>query len=433
MKLSEFTDKDGKPKWRTSWIEKSTGKRKFKQFRLRSDGTLWIRTQKAVKDAHGAKVASTDTDLLSNWQKLDAQLRSMGHTLDEAAKHALKIWSAKGESSAKEVLDDYVAQRLHAGAQKSTVSGVKGKVRRLLSAIPEAKLMQQPIREITTDQLKDAIKVRSLTLSVKGMEYERRKVRDFFSWCVQEDLVAVSPVPIAKKDTSRLLSAKTSSTVAIFTPIECRELLREAHAYGQSSIMAWVVLGLFCGVRPDSTFRVWRIKDKGVKELYEWKWDALHKALRSKESLLELHDKTGSRTQTLTPEAKVWIEWLISHYGIKNSKSAICGQNWAKTLKAFRSGWRDKHKVTRWPNDVLRHSFGTYRFLACDSLATVSNEMGNSPSVVEAHYYKKGVEPQDAEDFWNLTPKLLEDGYVVDTSKFKQPQAWHKDISHKTS
>lgn len=64
-----------------------------------------------------------------------------------------------------------------------------------------------------------------------------------------------------------------------------------------------------------------------------------------------------------------------------------------------------------WPQNAMRHSFGSYRLAQCHDAARVSLEMGNSAQMVFAHY-RELVKPKDAESFWKLAP-LTAPGNIV--------------------
>ena len=89
--------------------------------------------------------------------------------------------------------------------------------------------------------------------------------------------------------------------------------------------------------------------------------------------------------------------------------------------------------MSKWPTDVLRHSFGTYRMHTIQTVALLADEMGNSPTIIEKYYFQKGIDPTDVTDFWNLTPLLLDEEHKVDTRSYMQPREWHYAITHKLS
>ena len=60
-------------------------------------------------------------------------------------------------------------------------------------------------------------------------------------------------------------------------------------------------------------------------------------------------------------------------------------------------------KLIEWPQNAMRHSFGTYRLEEYHDAARVSLEMGNSPQMVFAHY-RQLVKPKDAKRYWAIKP-----------------------------
>lgn len=57
--------------------------------------------------------------------------------------------------------------------------------------------------------------------------------------------------------------------------------------------------------------------------------------------------------------------------------------------------------VPRWPADVLRHSFCSYRIAVTKSLDTVADEAGNSPSILKSHY-RRPLRHEDGLAWWSL-------------------------------
>src|SRR5208282_423189 len=53
--------------------------------------------------------------------------------------------------------------------------------------------------------------------------------------------------------------------------------------------------------------------------------------------------------------------------------------------RRFREAYR-KAGFMKWPQDVMRHSFGTYRLPILKSAEELALEMGNSPDVIFGHY-----------------------------------------------
>jgi hypothetical protein len=56
-----------------------------------------------------------------------------------------------------------------------------------------------------------------------------------------------------------------------------------------------------------------------------------------------------------------------------------------------------------WPQNALRHSFGSYHLARFNDAAKLALEMGNSPATIFRHY-RQLVKPKDAERYWKITP-----------------------------
>ena len=72
-------------------------------------------------------------------------------------------------------------------------------------------------------------------------------------------------------------------------------------------------------------------------------------------------------------------------------------------------------KLTKWPPNAMRHSYGTYRLAQCQDAARVSLEMGNSPQMVFAHY-RNLVKPREAERYWKIAPAPLDKKVIAFTT-----------------
>lgn len=75
------------------------------------------------------------------------------------------------------------------------------------------------------------------------------------------------------------------------------------------------------------------------------------------------------------------------------------------TETVYRDRLRDAAQAAgiTWSNNVLRHSFGTYRLAITRNAALVAEEMGNSAGVVRTHYANI-VSPAVATEYWAVVP-----------------------------
>lgn len=61
----------------------------------------------------------------------------------------------------------------------------------------------------------------------------------------------------------------------------------------------------------------------------------------------------------------------------------------------------------KWPQNALRHTFGSHYYALTKSISETAYEMGNSEGVVRRHYVN-AVEDDDCKRLWRLTPAIAE-------------------------
>ena len=66
-----------------------------------------------------------------------------------------------------------------------------------------------------------------------------------------------------------------------------------------------------------------------------------------------------------------------------------------------------KAKITNYPHNGIRHSFGSYHYELHRNEQLTASEMGNSPAVIFRHY-RDLVSPADAKRYFAITPRNLD-------------------------
>jgi integrase len=166
----------------------------------------------------------------------------------------------------------------------------------------------------------------------------------------------------------------------ILTPSQLSDLLTAA----VPSLRPLLVLQAFCGLRRAEAERL--------------SWSHIH--LADDPPYVEL---PGSVTKTsrrriceLQPCAVAWLKPLAGKAHT--------------TLGLTETVYRDRLRTAAqtaniiWSNNVLRHSFGTYRLASTRNAALVAEEMGNSAAIVRTHYANI-VSPAVASEYWALVPE----------------------------
>ena len=142
---------------------------------------------------------------------------------------------------------------------------------------------------------------------------------------------------------------------------------------------AYLVLCLLCGLRPNEARQTtWEdiSTDRGMVEV------------RSAASKMRRR-----RYVHLRPSA---IDWLrhCPRQELPLSKSGV---------RAFTHFAIGTLGLTRWPQDVLRHTCATYWLADIRDAGKVAHELGNSPGILMRHYCDL-VTKEQAEEFWAIRP-----------------------------
>jgi hypothetical protein len=104
--------------------------------------------------------------------------------------------------------------------------------------------------------------------------------------------------------------------------------------------------------------------------------------------------KTASRRVVpITGNLAAWLE------PIKRTGKVVSSKNLHVDVSALARALK-----IDWPNNVLRHSFISYRIAIVQSADQVALEAGNSPSIIFKHYRELTTEEQ-AEKWFGILPK----------------------------
>ena len=172
----------------------------------------------------------------------------------------------------------------------------------------------------------------------------------------------------------------------ILKPEEVVALLAHADKY---QLVPYITLGTFCGLR--------------VSELARLDWSAIDFTDRTIKITPEI-TKTASRRVVDIGEAAA--AWLAPY--VKKSGAVVDTVALRERLLEL----RHLAGLKRWPNNAMRHSFGTYALQAWQDANKVAMQMGNSARVCETHYKATGTKSAAAA-FWSLRPDQAAAGKVI--------------------
>jgi hypothetical protein len=184
-------------------------------------------------------------------------------------------------------------------------------------------------------------------------------------------------------------------SVVTLTNAQATKFLQAAATEKDWEVLTYLVFSLFGGIRPEEFRKV----SKGSPTL-DLRWEYL------KEDGLdvppELAKTRAGRTVDLDPVLSKWVDYIREKRG-KELAGSMPNRGWSKKW----SVWRKKHWEGKWPQDLLRHTFGSNHLARSQSKEITSRVMGNSPEVLDKHYWNWRTRKKEALVYWDLSPEVV--------------------------
>jgi integrase len=151
-------------------------------------------------------------------------------------------------------------------------------------------------------------------------------------------------------------SKRHKDEVSILSPGQITRLLQVC----ASELVPYIAICAFAGLRPSEAERL--------------DWRDIHLEAGQIEVKARNAKTRRHRLVPIQPNLKEWL----SLYRRETGRVIF-------SRRRFREAYR-KAGFMKWPQDVMRHSFGTYRLPILKSAEELALEMGNSPDVIFGHY-----------------------------------------------
>ncbi len=144
---------------------------------------------------------------------------------------------------------------------------------------------------------------------------------------------------------------------------------------------ALLAIGLFAGLR--------------TAELLKLDWRNIDLEARTVEVTAKVSKTRNARYVTISDNL---AEWLRSYW---KESGPVCPPAW----RWHRDAARKAAKLTKWPDNGMRHSFGSYHFAAHNNAALTATEMGHRGETRTLFgHYRALVKPKTAAAFWAIRP-----------------------------
>lgn len=420
---------DGSTAWRADWWEKDTRENDersksgyrhcSKQFPTRKQLVKWIEAEQRIraKQRKMVKMSEKRGDSVVTLSRLTpAERAAVAQAIEtirkaggrvEAIADASKSYATNQLTGAKKTVAEIVEEHLSLLRKTGRPASIRDRKHNLKSFV--ARYGGELASTITPTMIDDW----TLETDKQPTQASRwRAIRALFNFAVGRGYMEETPTRWATK-----INQKVPDEIAILSPEDAEEVLRRAIQM-EPRLVPYLAIGIFAGLRPEN-------------ELGRLDWSKIN--LKAKTiTVIGKNSKTSKkRSVPISDNLAAWLETVPEAerkgqiYYYRRALRRVLGQEQEARAKRraeieARAEQRTGRKyfgpmpaakpeieVMRWGQDIMRHTFGSYRQALIQNINQLCEEMGNTPHIARAHY----LDPPDAEGaakFWAITPASVE-------------------------
>jgi integrase len=345
-------------------LPKLGGGRNRRFFKDKAEAQTFLQLAEVQRENYGTAALSISDALRVEAIECSELLQPYRKTLRDAAKfYVAHLKAITGSRKVSEVVADLLAARTADGMSARYLGDLRVRLGRFVQFFGE-----EMIAGISAPRIDEWL--RSLGVGPVTRNTFRRRLAVLFSFAKRRGYVSENPVA----DVERAKERETEA--AILSVSETARLLECA----SSEMLPFWTIGAFAGLRRAEIERLMWSEvdfDAGVIEV---------KASKAKTA--------SRRLVTIQPNL---YEWLAPY---RTCTGRVCPVNLQRKINDERE--RAKLRL-EWPQNALRHSFGSYHLAQFNDAAKLALEMGNSPATIFRHY-RQLVKPKEAERYWKIAP-----------------------------
>ena len=418
------TSPDGSTAWRADWWEKDTrpnGERnksgyihKTKQFPTRKELVAWVQDEQRIRakqrkltkraEKRGDSVVTlshlSPAERAAIAQAVETIRKAGGRVeaLADAAQSFASIQLTGAKKTVAEIVQEHLAL-LEKTARPATVRDRRWNLEAF------AKQYGGELAAAITPTMINAF---TLEIPKRPTQAARwRSVRALFNFAVAQGYMDEPPTERAKK-----IKQEIPDEISVLSPAEVQEVMRRALQM-EPRLVPYLAIGIFAGLRPEN-------------ELGRLDWDKINLKSRTITVTGKNAKTKKKRAVPISDNLAAWLETVPEGeraggiYYYRRALRRVLGQEQAAKAEkraeleaqAAREGRKlsgptpdetPAPEVLRWGQDIMRHTFGSYRQAVIKNINQLCEEMGNTPHIARTHY----LDPPDAEtaaEFWAITP-----------------------------
>jgi integrase len=347
-------------------IPKLGGGRNRRFFKDKVEAETFMQFAKVQQENYGTAALSIPDALRVEAIECCELLQPFGVTLRDAAKfYAAHLKAVTGSRKVGEVVADLLVARAADGMSARYLGDLRVRLGRFVQSFGE-----EMIAGISASRIDEWL--RGLGVGAVTRNTFRRRLAVLFSFAKRRGYVTENPIADVERAKERETEIEILSVNQVARLLECTS----------SDMLPFWAIGAFAGLRRAEIERLtWSEVD----------FDADMIEVKASKS------KTASRRLvTIQPNLRKWLAPYRTRTG------RVCPVNLQRKINEDRerAGLR-----AEWPQNALRHSFGSYYLAQFGDAAKLALEMGNSPATIFKHY-RQLVKPKQAERYWKIAPAV---------------------------
>jgi len=341
-----------------------------KGFKTLEDARQFAKSLRKQKDQYGKQFAEITLDQGYDLGKANEILAPYGKTIVQAAEYYRDHCLLFRESPCIEkAFSQYMDDCKRLGLRSDSLRDINQRLSLFLTEFGKRKPNSLSFEELNQW-------FRNQDWNPRNFINYRNKILGFFNHSKSEGWIDENIVCRIKRP------KHDPAAPQIYSIQDIKALLYHA---GDVGLLPYISIGLFAGLRPTEMSKL---------DLSALKTD--QKVITVDASVAK---GRSQRNVDIQPVLLKWIEFCdMASDGplLENSR-----------FRSKRERLTKAAGLSRWIQDGLRHSFGSYHFAKFGNEIETSRQMGHRGTEVFHTYYKALVTEADAEEFWVLTPDFV--------------------------
>jgi integrase len=333
-------------------------------FKDKLEAEAFMQLAKVQHENYGTAALSISDALRVEAIECCELLQPYGKTLRDAAKfYAAHLKAVTGSRKVREVVADLLAARRADGMSPRYLGDLRVRLGRFVDSFGD-----EMIAALSASRIDEWLRARRVSAVTRNTF--RRRLAVLFNFAKRRGYVADNPIADVERARERETEIGILSVGQVARLLEC----------ASPEMVPFWAIGAFAGVRRSEIERLTWTEIDFDADVIEVKASKAKTASR--------------RLVTIQPNLREWLAPYRKHTG------PVCPINLQRMINEDRdtAGLRSE-----WPQNALRHSFGSYHLARFNDAAKLALEMGNSPATIFRHY-RQLVKPKEAERYWNIRP-----------------------------